>query len=330
MKLSKIFLVCFVLAKLGLSSFKEQGYASYYENATKQLIVAIQNKDSKTIVDVTGHSQGEIKRIEASYPKELWEKKISEYYESVNALLFGKWNANTMPYYDVAIGSTFKELTKFFSMQSEWKILESRENGEVFVSVKYPNINGAPRLGTRFLKEVIIRFKWAFPGIFNGFQRMEEVFWQPQDKGKELSEESVAQEKSSSIELANLKTKWLIKSYDPSTPKIIIVPAAQFRIKNNSQNPINSITIKAIFRFKGESELLGDCFIKIEINLKGGETSQRLFLLKSNFGVQGKTKESILNSPNWKRAEVELLVEENGTFLPLGLGWYPVGHYIED
>ena len=133
---------------------------------------------------------------------------------------------------------------------------------------------------------------------------------------------------TSPIQIVDVETKWVKRSKHPSLPsppKVLIVPAIQFRVKNITQEPLENLAFKAVFKFKDTLEKLGDCFYG-GIILSPGETS-KILLLKSNYGVEGKTKESFIDNPNWKIVEVELFVEYNRFSIPLGK--YNIDHKIE-
>ena len=91
-----------------------------------------------------------------------------------------------------------------------------------------------------------------------------------------------------SIELLDIETKWVDKLYQPWPPKLTLVPAISFRVKNITDKPLRYINFNANFRFQDDYENLGDSFLAA---IRGepimpGETSDRI-LLKSNYGVEG-------------------------------------------
>jgi len=129
-----------------------------------------------------------------------------------------------------------------------------------------------------------------------------------------------AEELEKSMEVVGSHTKWVKKFYQPWPPKLILVPAISFKIKNISNEPIKYVNFNAIFRFRNDFENLGDCFLAA-IRAKPvlpGEISEEI-LLTSNYGVEGKTKASFPNNPNWKVVVCKLYAASSGSpFIHLG------------
>ncbi|OQX54743.1 MAG: hypothetical protein B5M54_04690 [Candidatus Aminicenantes bacterium 4484_214] len=117
-------------------------------------------------------------------------------------------------------------------------------------------------------------------------------------------------ELKNSIEIIDVETKWVKKYYQPWPAKLILVPAISFRVKNISDKPLRYINFNANFRFKDDYENLGD------------------FTLKSNYGVEGKTKESFEKNPYWKTVFVKLFAQSKGSQYVL-LGEWEVSKKIE-
>lgn len=137
------------------------------------------------------------------------------------------------------------------------------------------------------------------------------------------------QELKTSMKILDVKTKWVQKEYQPWPPKLVLVPAISFQIKNVSDKPLTYINFNAIFRLRGESENLGDCFLAA---IRGepvnpGETSDRI-LLKSNFGVEGNSVEHFKSNPQWKTAIVKLFAQSKGSSYVL-LGEWEVSRKID-
>ena len=128
------------------------------------------------------------------------------------------------------------------------------------------------------------------------------------------------EELKNSIEIVDVETKWVSKYYQPWPPKLILVPAISFRVKNLTDKPLQYINFNANFRFKDDYENLGDCFLAA---IRGkpvmpGELSERI-LLKSNYGVEGKSLRSFQNNPHWKVVVVKLFVQSKGSqYVELG------------
>jgi len=138
------------------------------------------------------------------------------------------------------------------------------------------------------------------------------------------------------IELLDVETKWIKKypyrSSEPikaRSPKLIVVPAIQFRVKNISQNTINSLSFEAHFEFKSNSKYLGASGLTTTVPLPIGEISKDFFQLRFfPYSVEGKTKESFFNNPAWKTILVELFVKKDKFLIPLGK--FEVSRRIEE
>ncbi|MFQ6070220.1 MAG: hypothetical protein ACE5LC_06820 [Candidatus Aminicenantales bacterium] len=129
-----------------------------------------------------------------------------------------------------------------------------------------------------------------------------------------------SEELVNSIEIVDVETKWVAKYYQPWPPKLILVPAISFRVKNITDKPLRYINFNTNFRFKNDYEHLGNCFLAAIRNkpVLPGEKSD-VITLKSNFGVEGKTIDSFKNNPQWKVVVVELFAQSKGSqHTPLG------------
>ncbi|MFQ6110357.1 MAG: hypothetical protein ACE5L7_12475 [Candidatus Aminicenantales bacterium] len=136
-------------------------------------------------------------------------------------------------------------------------------------------------------------------------------------------------ELKASIELVDIETKWVSKYYQPWPPKLILVPAISFRVKNITDKPLRYINFNANFRFQDDYENLGDCFLAA---IRGkpvmpGETSDTI-LLKSNYGVEGKSLATFQNNPHWRTVICKLFVQSKGSQYVL-LGEYQVAKKID-
>lgn len=122
------------------------------------------------------------------------------------------------------------------------------------------------------------------------------------------------------IEVVDVETKWVEKYYQPWPPRLVLVPAISFRVKNLSAEPMRYINFNAIFRFKDDFENLGDSFLAAvrENPIPPGEKSE-VILLKSNYGVEGKNLATFASNPQWKLVIVKLFAQSKGSqFIPLG------------
>ncbi|MGB8953197.1 MAG: hypothetical protein WCC06_11110 [Candidatus Aminicenantales bacterium] len=123
------------------------------------------------------------------------------------------------------------------------------------------------------------------------------------------------EEIKSLMEIVDIETKWVSKSYRPwPKPQLILVPTISFRIKNLSQTPLRFVNCNAIFKFKNDVENLGDNFLSA---IRGGPVSpggvSEKITLKSNFGVEGKNLSSFKNNPQWKTVYAKVYVQYRGS-----------------
>lgn len=129
-----------------------------------------------------------------------------------------------------------------------------------------------------------------------------------------------AEDLKNSIEVVDVDTFWTDKYYQPWPPRLILIPAISFRVKNISDKPIKYINFNANFRFLGDFENLGDSFLAAIRNksVPPGELSD-IITLKSNYGVEGKSLATFKDNPQWKTVMVRLFAQSKGSqFLPLG------------
>lgn len=138
-----------------------------------------------------------------------------------------------------------------------------------------------------------------------------------------------AEELKNSLEVTDVDTMWVKKYYQPWPPKLILVPAISFKVKNISDKPLRYINFNANFRFRDDYENLGDCFLAAIRNdpVLPGETSDTI-LLKSNYGVEGKSKASFEDNPHWKPVIVKLFAQSKGSQYVL-LGEWEVSKKID-
>jgi hypothetical protein len=138
------------------------------------------------------------------------------------------------------------------------------------------------------------------------------------------------EELKASVEILDVTTVWTKKLYSPWPPKLILVPAISFRIKNISSKPLRYVNFNAIFRYEGMNQNLGDGFIPSAISrkpLKPGEVSD-VFLVKSSYGVEGKNLNDIKYNPEWKTAYAKLFVQSRGS-KPVLVGEWKISRDID-
>jgi hypothetical protein len=136
------------------------------------------------------------------------------------------------------------------------------------------------------------------------------------------------EELKSSIELLDIETRWEKKYYQPWPPKLTLVPAISFKVKNIGEKPLSYVYFNAIFRLVGEKENLGDQFLTgIHGDpLRPEEVSEEI-ILQSNFGVEGDNVAHFRNNPEWKTAEVKIFAKSKGSQYAL-LGEYTISKKI--
>ncbi len=142
---------------------------------------------------------------------------------------------------------------------------------------------------------------------------------------KSMSPEEI----KASVEIVDVQTKWVEKTYQPWPPKLTLVPTISFRVKNVGDKPLNYLNFNAIFKFKDEQENLGDNFLAAirKEPIEPGGTSP-LITLKSNFGVEGKSLASFKDNPQWKPVVCKLFIQSKGSPHIL-LGEYDVSREID-
>ncbi len=138
-----------------------------------------------------------------------------------------------------------------------------------------------------------------------------------------------SEELKASLEIIDVKTKWVAKYYQPWPPRLILVPAISFKVRNISSKPLKYINFNANFKFKDDYENLGDNFLAA---IRGdpilpGDTSDTI-LLKSNYGVEGKSLDSFKDNPHWKIVLVKLFAQSKGSQYVL-LGEWEVSREID-
>ncbi|MCK4931067.1 MAG: hypothetical protein KAT01_02800 [Candidatus Aminicenantes bacterium] len=138
-----------------------------------------------------------------------------------------------------------------------------------------------------------------------------------------------AEDLEASIEVVDVDTFWTDKYYQPWPPRLILVPAISFRVKNVTDQPLKYINFNANFRFMGDFENLGDAFLAAIRNdpVPPGEKSD-VITLKSNYGVEGRTLATFKDNPHWKTVFVRLFAQSKGSQF-LSMGKYEISRKID-
>lgn len=137
-----------------------------------------------------------------------------------------------------------------------------------------------------------------------------------------LWETKSSEELEGSFELLDVETKWVEKSYQPWPPKLVLVPAISFKIKNVSEGPLKYLYVNANFKFRDDVANLGDGFIQAIRGepLMPGDTS-KVILLKSTHGIDGQNLEHFKSSPFFqsKVVDVKIFAKSQGSqYIPVG------------
>jgi len=130
------------------------------------------------------------------------------------------------------------------------------------------------------------------------------------------------EELEGSFELLDIETKWVEKTYQPWPPKLVLVPAISFKIKNVSDAPLKYVYLNANFKFRDDVANLGDGFIEAIRGepLMPGETSEPI-LLKSTHGIDGQNLEHFKSSSFFlsKVVDVKMFAKSQGSqYIPVG------------
>jgi len=137
------------------------------------------------------------------------------------------------------------------------------------------------------------------------------------------------EELKASLEIVEVSSKWVAKTYQPWPPKLVLVPTITFRVKNISAKPLNYVNFNAIFKFRDDQENLGDNFlaaIRKEPVPPGG--TSKIITLKSNFGVEGTGLAKFKDNPQWKPVVCRLFVQSKSPIHVL-LGEYEISREID-
>ncbi len=139
-----------------------------------------------------------------------------------------------------------------------------------------------------------------------------------------------SEEVKKSMEVVGLESKWVSREYRTwPHPKLVLVPAITFRVKNLSSAPLTFVTFNALFRESDATKFNGDCYLAA-IRDKGvppGELSD-LITMTSNLGVEGTTLASIRDNKLWKTWAVKLFAQTKGSD-PVPFGEWIVSRTID-
>jgi hypothetical protein len=130
------------------------------------------------------------------------------------------------------------------------------------------------------------------------------------------------EELEGAFELLDVDTKWVEKTYQAWPPKLVLVPAITFKIKNVSDAPLKYLYVNANFKFRDDVANLGDGFIQAIRGepLMPGDTTETI-LLKSTHGIDGQNLEHFKSSSFFqsKIVDVKIFVKSQGSqYIPVG------------
>jgi hypothetical protein len=138
------------------------------------------------------------------------------------------------------------------------------------------------------------------------------------------------EEVKKSMEVVGLESKWVSREYKTwPHPKLVLVPAITFRVKNLSSEPLTFVNLNALFRESDATKFNGDCYLAA-IRDKGvapGELSDPI-TMTSNLGVEGTTLASIRDNKLWKSWKVRMFADTRGSS-PVLLGDWDVSRTID-
>ncbi len=129
-----------------------------------------------------------------------------------------------------------------------------------------------------------------------------------------------------SIQILDIDTYWGEKYVRPW--ETVLVPVISFKVKNIGHEPLQYVSFNAVFRFKGEEQALGDCYLSaFRKPLAPNAISERI-VLKSNYGYKASSKSAFINNPAWKSTIVDIYVRSKGSGFAY-LGRFDISKKIE-
>jgi hypothetical protein len=137
-------------------------------------------------------------------------------------------------------------------------------------------------------------------------------------------------EVKAAMEIEILDTKWVSKEFKQwPKPKLVLVPAVVFRIKNLTPDPMKYVNFNGIFKEKNAVENRGDQFLAAIRNqpIAPGGWSEPI-TLRSNFGYEGTTLASFKSNPDFKPLWAKIYAQWKGSRHVL-LGEWPVSSKID-
>jgi len=132
-----------------------------------------------------------------------------------------------------------------------------------------------------------------------------------------------------SIEIVDVKTRWVKSFYQEWPARLKLAPQVSFRAKNVSSKPLAYVNFSVTFVSKtDQKELGGDLRAAIRRKALGpGDTSQEI-TLTSNLSVEGKNKQDFETNPGWEPYQAKVFAQSRGS-QPVLLGIYDVSRDID-
>jgi hypothetical protein len=116
-------------------------------------VIALQERDFKTVIDLSYGYQAEVAQIKAQNPQLLWPKLIKEYYDT-NISRLSNLDSNRATS-DPA--EHIRSAAGLLLANTKWSLAETRAD-RVFVSTAYPSVTDSPFVDGRFIKQAILQF----------------------------------------------------------------------------------------------------------------------------------------------------------------------------
>jgi hypothetical protein len=138
------------------------------------------------------------------------------------------------------------------------------------------------------------------------------------------------EEVKAAMEIEILDTKWVDKEFKQwPKPKLTLVPAVVFRIRNLTPEPMRYVNFNAIFKEKNAVENRGDQFLAaIRKDPVAPWSWSPSITLKSNYGYEGTNLANFKNNPEFKPLWVKIFAQWKGSRHVL-LGEWPVSMKID-
>lgn len=172
-KLFSLVLVLGGAAVVTVTVLSKMGSRPAQSDVASKYIQAIQQRDFKTVIDLTATYQHEVAQIKAQNPQALWPKLISQYYDAKITDLSREKEPILQVFLDPLTGPDrpIRTTARLLPSACSWSVSESRtqrvtnpwsgreyDQTTVYVTVSYPTVQGSPVGDSGRLKQVILSF----------------------------------------------------------------------------------------------------------------------------------------------------------------------------